>query len=333
VRQYVTRRYNRIINRAVADESSKRFLVTGKSQLKKIDIELEKLQEELAASHSNFSRSMNMFHGGQKTLFDRRFKARYADCDKLRIRIKDVRRRTSERYQPSHKLYEATIHALRKKKTDGLREKLANLCLEDTRQPVERDRRVTLAGEMALLKLDFVTLEDKLGISVALSRSATSTQDFQWPGGSPHLLVKPFLQTCASFISVCGTEALPKLAVEATLYHARLAQMYQSCRLLDEADMARAMEFVADAKKNLESASIMCEQPFQHAEKLREAVQETIQLLQRERYEAVSPEEVAAIKRAMVTGPTGLASHSGHWYNCVNGHPVRFLLRAVRSNN
>jgi hypothetical protein len=186
---------------------------------------------------------------------------------------------------------------------------------------------------MALLKLDFVTLEDKLGISVALSRSATSTQDFQWPGGSPHLLVKPFLQTCASFISVCGTEALPKLAVEATLYHARLAQMYQSCRLLDEADMARAMDFVADAKKNLESASIMCEQPFQHAEKLREAVQETIQLLQRERYEAVSPEEVAAIKRAMVTGPTGLASHSGHWYNCVNGHPVRFLLRAVRSNN
>lgn len=99
------------------------------------------------------------------------------------------------------------------------------MSLENTQQPVERDRRVTLAGEMALLKLDFITLEDKLGVLLTL-KSATSTQDFQWPGGSPHLLVKPFLKTCASFILSCGTEALPKLAVEATLYHARMAQLY-----------------------------------------------------------------------------------------------------------
>ncbi|EXV00312.1 UvrD/REP type DNA helicase [Metarhizium robertsii] len=179
VRQYVTRRYNRIINRAVADESSKRFLVTGKNKLKKVDIELEKLQEELAASHSDFSRSINMLHERRlKAIFENRVLARYTDCDKLRRKIKDLRRRTSERYQPSHKLYEATIYALRKKKSDGLSEKLANLSLENTQKPVERDRRVTLAGEMALLKLDFITLEDKLGVLLAL-KSATSTQDFQ----------------------------------------------------------------------------------------------------------------------------------------------------------
>ncbi|KAK2593468.1 hypothetical protein QQS21_008841 [Conoideocrella luteorostrata] len=341
VGQYVTRRYNRIINRAVADETSKRFLVTGKNELKNIDLELEKLQEKLAASHSDFSRFINMLHGHLKALFEKQVLARYADYDKLRRKIQDLRRRTSERYQPSHKLYEATILALRKKKLDGLSEQLANLSLESTRQPVERDRRVTLAVEMALLKLDFITLEDKLGISKALS-SVTSTQDFQWPGGSPHLLTKPFLKTCTSFISSCGTEALPKLAVEGTLYQARMAQMYQSCHSLDEADKARATDFIADAKKNLERASLLCEQPFQHANKLKEAVQETIRLLQRERYETVSPEEVAAIKRAMVTGPTGLATHSGHWYNCVNGHPVRIFTKhfylgveaawAVRSN-
>ena len=40
------------------------------------------------------------------------------------------------------------------------------------------------------------------------------------------------------------------------------------------------------------------------------------------RYEAVTPAEIAAIKKAMVTGPDGFATHSGRWYKCVNGHPV-----------
>ena len=324
VRQYATRRYNRIINRAVADRSSKRFLVTGKAELNKVDIELENLQEELAASHAEFLRPMNMFHERLQALFEKQVLVRYTDCDKLRSRIKDLRRKTSERYQPSHKLYEATIHALRRKTPDGLSEALADLSVENKWQPVERDRRVALAGEMALLKLDFITLEDKMGISLAL-RSATSTQAFKWPGGSPHLLVKAFLKNCTSLISSCDAAALPKLAVEATLYHARMAQMYQSCHSLVGADIARAIEFVADAKNNLERASLLCEQPFQHVEILKEAVRETIQLLQRERYETVSPEEVAAIKRAMLAGSSGLPTHSGHWYNCANGHPVRFV--------
>jgi len=38
-------------------------------------------------------------------------------------------------------------------------------------------------------------------------------------------------------------------------------------------------------------------------------------------YEKVTDEELAAIKLAMVSGPRGIATHSGHWYNCVNGHP------------
>ncbi|PMB72940.1 hypothetical protein BM221_000357 [Beauveria bassiana] len=40
--------------------------------------------------------------------------------------------------------------------------------------------------------------------------------------GSSLLRVDPFLKSCASFISSCHTETLPKLAVEATLYPARI---------------------------------------------------------------------------------------------------------------
>jgi hypothetical protein len=47
-----------------------------------------------------------------------------------------------------------------------------------------------------------------------------------------------------------------------------------------------------------------------------------MKLLGREWYEVVTPEELAVIKAAMVSGPRGIATHSGHWYNCANGHPV-----------
>ncbi|CRL28667.1 unnamed protein product [Penicillium camemberti] len=39
------------------------------------------------------------------------------------------------------------------------------------------------------------------------------------------------------------------------------------------------------------------------------------------RYEEVTPEELASIKIAMVGGRGGMATNSGHWYNCTNGHP------------
>lgn len=48
VKHYVTQRYNRVINRAVIDEMSKRFLDTGQEELRTLEeqiIDLEKEQE------------------------------------------------------------------------------------------------------------------------------------------------------------------------------------------------------------------------------------------------------------------------------------------------
>lgn len=313
VRQHATRRYNRIINRAVADESARRFLVAGKSELLALGRELDAVQEELAASPAEVLVAINT---------SRELQSRYESGQRLRRKVSSFCKRSSDRYQPSHKLYEATIHALRGQKPDDLCERVAGLTLTSPAQPVERDRRVALAGEMALVKLEFLTLEDMLALSRAIGQ-ATLAQPPKWPGGPPLLRITPFLQSCASLISSCRAEALPKMAVEATLYHARMAQLYQSSSSLGGTAKAKAAGFVEEAKTNLEEASVLCEQPFQHAEKLKRAVEDTIRLLQRERYEAVSPEELAAIKEAMVTGQSGLATHSGHWYNCANGHPVR----------
>lgn len=59
---------------------------------------------------------------------------------------------------------------------------------------------------------------------------------------------------------------------------------------------------------------------------LRDAVRATTRLYEGPRYEEVTPDELAAIKTAMVSGSGGIATHSGHWYNCRNGHPVSWPL-------
>jgi hypothetical protein len=53
----------------------------------------------------------------------------------------------------------------------------------------------------------------------------------------------------------------------------------------------------------LEKAVDLYKQPFQDAEQLDVAAEESLKLLGREWYEAVSSGEIAAIKQAMLSGP------------------------------
>ncbi|EGX94155.1 NFX1-type zinc finger-containing protein 1 [Cordyceps militaris CM01] len=319
VRQYATRRYNRIVNRAVADESAKRFLVAGKEKLKVINLKLEKLQEELIESHSGIMRIITLA-AGQRESLDQRLRIRYGKSLKLRREIQDFCKGSSDRYQPYHKLYEATIHKLRRTESDTLHGGFAALSLQSPPQRRERDCRVALAGEMADVKLGFIILEDMFDLLSAMKK-ANLSQAPKWPGGSPLRSAKLFLDSCASLITRCRADALPKLAVEAMLYHARMAHMYRFSPRLDDEGKANASGLLGEARENLETASRLCEQPFQDADTLKEAVRKTRRLLEADRYEAVSPEEIASIKKAMLSGRGGMATHSGHWYNCVNGHP------------
>jgi len=114
-------------------------------------------------------------------------------------------------------------------------------------------------------------------------------------------------------------------------------------------DSNKANDVVAEAKSILLDANELCQQKFQNSDVLGNAIEETLRLLGKEWYEEVTPEEVAAIKvsngltrfgnnstllytrnkqtdpisqAAMVSGSRGIATHSGHWWNCMNGHPV-----------
>jgi hypothetical protein len=325
VRQYATQRFNRAINRAVIDEMSKRFLVNGKRELQVIQQQVVQLDRSLEDSRKDIIKSLRP-PGALSTVkltpqkqveITGKLQNRYQQCIKVEKAVQNFRKKVADKHQPVQKLYEATIHAER----ESLDHMMGDLSLASSVPTVERDRRVTMSGHAAQLKVESISLIDRFSI-VQVLRSIPSGASIKISGGAPDQLVKPFFKSCKSFITACVAEGLPKLGVEACLYYATIAQSYRSFGSATDTDIGKMSEYVKTAQELLEKARELCSRPFQNADSLRAAVDASIRQLGKERYEEVTAEEVAAIKAAMLGGPKGIATHSGHWYNCQNGHPV-----------
>ena len=315
IMQYITQRYNRVINRAVMDEMSKRFLINGKNELQELEKEVEDLE-------SGFEKSKNDIKNSTEDVVSK-IRTRYHESKKLQRKIEDFLRSVADRHQPTHKLHEAIVHASSNSIIGGsgsLADALGSLSIHrDDIPPVERDRRVTFGGRILQIKADSIVLEDKFQMTKKL-RSSPSTENMKLPGGDPENLTQAFMKACAALMNDCVIEKLPKLAAEASIYFATNAHLYRSSGLSGE-DRKEATKYVDEAKELLKQAYKLCDQPFQNADQLRNCVEENIEILGREWYEDITAEELAEIKKAMVSGREGIATHSGHWYNCANGHP------------
>ncbi|EXJ78661.1 hypothetical protein A1O1_09062 [Capronia coronata CBS 617.96] len=160
VRQYVTQRYNRVINRAVIDEMSKRFLVNGKTELGRLEIQVGKLEKELETSrpditHPIESATEKALIGLAKSNTANRIKSRYVTALSLNRKINSFLQQVADRHQPAHKLHEATIHASRASRSkSNLEEAPASLRIDPAAIPVERDRRITLGGRTLQIEVD-----------------------------------------------------------------------------------------------------------------------------------------------------------------------------------
>ena len=325
IRQYATQRYNRLINRAVIDEMSKRFVVTGQRDLHDIEGKLNKVETELENTCSDVTKAnaVSLWIGSPNQPIEditRKLRTRYQASAQLRADVVELQRSAAERHQPAHKLHEATVHAMQ---LDApLRSALANLKLEDAALMGERDHRITLGAKMMEIRIDCITMEDKFRVlSDVRAKYGDSASSVTFPGSSPLILAELFFKSCTDFITRCREKALPKLAVEASLFFARISRLFETCRSSDPKKGEMATKHSETAKNLLEEAVKLCDQGFRDADTLLEAANESLKLLQKS-YEEVTADELEAIKRAMVSGPKGLATHSGHWYNCVNGHPV-----------
>ncbi|ESZ93857.1 hypothetical protein SBOR_5754 [Sclerotinia borealis F-4128] len=323
LRQYATLRYNRVINRAVIDEMSKRFLVSGQVELRELDNRILKLEQEFEISAPELILAAEGKWGEIKTtewLKELNDKSR-----QLEGTVKKFCERVKDKHQPATKLHDAMVTSVRQR---SLEDALGRLLITEPVRTSPRDRRIAYAGTGAMLRvqtdtreLRYLTIADKFPIARKLR---AHNLPIKIPGGPPDQLAKPFFRSCLSYIALCRDESLPRLAVEGILYYAKIALLnysYTHSAPGSDSESKKSSSQIEKAKALLDEAKGFCGQGFQNANSLLTAVEELTKLLGREWYEEVTKEELDAIKKAMVSGSGGIATHSGHWYECERGHP------------
>ncbi|EGO55979.1 hypothetical protein NEUTE1DRAFT_68071 [Neurospora tetrasperma FGSC 2508] len=312
IRQFATKRYNRVINRAVMDETSKRFLTSGRQQLAKLEKRLQDLEMTL-------ERNREAFKTGPK----RDLKKRWEASSNLSQEAKRLSRDMSLEHQPAKKLLDAVLtFQLRQRAAGSLEQAMDSLNIDDsapaslpTSATPTYDQQITLGAEMVYIKAEEVVLQDAFNLSQDLRDAALDV-----------------LKSCKHVVTAASAAKLPRLVIAASLSYGRIVQLHERSRRkhvnaahdeingTDQLKEEEEEDRVDTAKKLLGDALVLCDN-IPNTESEREAIEGTLRLFTTEWYEEVTPEELAAIKTAMVSGSGGIATHSGHWYNCANGHP------------
>ncbi|KAJ5154999.1 uncharacterized protein N7500_010438 [Penicillium coprophilum] len=311
IRQFVTKRYNRAVNRAVMDETYKRFLAKGRKDLANLESRLNDIEHKLNSK------------GAVVSPVDAAGKLEAIDKEALRLG-----RTMQAENQPMKRLMDA-ITASQKLEQDEIaslsaRMEATNLATQ------EPDSQITLGARLIQMK------SQELAIShlfrVAESRKNPLEVRPSVTKASP--MLTSMLANCQDLITQAHERSLYRIVITATISLAKIAQLDAWHRRTHPAKTTSGLnpkEVSANSEKLenrtetirdlLATALRLCD-GLGNCPELQEQVQEMTRLYEGPRYETVTLEELESIKTAMVSGRKGIATHSGHWYNCVNGHPV-----------
>lgn len=320
IRQFATKRYGRVVNQAVIDETSNKFHIEGLRKLAELETQLQAV--------------VDVFQG-DRTGDERSVRTRDAEANNLRRAIDGFCQKVSVGQQPTKKLFDAAHLAFRRRQVADIESMLEGLSLDGPDSgallpaPI-LDRQIILSGQHLKVRLQNVILGHQF---LKASRQTAPSVD---SGLSESLLKNlfkravAFLKDCQAFIDESRTENLPRLAVHGIVAFARVAKCLESARSrLSTAKVASVTSVIAThidtARELLKEAECLCGIPFPGSEEVRAEMAQIIRLYERERYEDVTAEEIASIKKAMVGGPGGFATNTGHWYKCQNGHSVSCL--------
>ncbi|KAK7961772.1 P-loop containing nucleoside triphosphate hydrolase protein [Apiospora aurea] len=299
IRQFATQRYNRIINMAVMDETSKKFQMKGEAKLKKLEEATDAVETTLEASGADLVKqrpdsNVVAFKVAGALLS---YHSRYGRCTELRKEIQGFCKEASNEQQPAKKLADAIVHSKKLRRSQvstSLDEDMEKLHLGDTVLSAPAfNQQITLGARMAQLRIDDVILRDQLRLVGAGLSGGTV-----WPKGrDPTHLARLFLRESDSFIDDCQASRLPRLAVQASIAFARIVGYLGNHPNHPE---RTGNDIVEKTGKRLDGAAQMCEAGFEGAAELLIAVKSLQRLFEKERYEIVTPDELASIKAAML---------------------------------
>jgi hypothetical protein len=319
IRQFVTKRYNRVINRAVMDETSKRFLTKGRTDLEGIERRLEAVEGLLDSTVASCLKE------NPKS----QLRERYVACNRVGAEALILSEKMKTENQPARRLIDA-ISIYQKSAGDEIEALSAGMKAMNvaTQQP---DNQISLRARLIYIKAQEVMFNDVCRLLHPTQKAKITPER-----GLTKLLsaVTKALRACRDLITQAHERSLSRIAIMATISFAKMAQMVAWYHRThpgqtsidankDEKDVSleRLEGRTGITHKLLASALELCNK-LGNCTELEETVQEMARLYEGPRYETVTLEELQSIKTAMVSGRGGIATHSGHWYNCENGHPV-----------
>lgn len=310
IKQFVARRYGRLINEAVVEAMTRRYLSYGINALADFHTEITAVGDQFAKSNATWERRVQQLRGD--SVFDPLFQERYKAALKLNTKIQKFILKSGNANQPAYKINQAIVLASRKARRESLGEHLASLSIQDLDIPPRPVLTLTLGGRLAQLIIQCLILEDKLSLAIMFEGKLTKPVD-------------EFFGKCTIFIPECFNNDQPKLAIEATINMARLAGAYSASNRATT-DIDGMLRHSASATKHLLDAQKRCIEMHDAIKilgNLPEQLERWIKILPR--YNEITPAELQSVQNAMLIGRDGLATHSGHWYQCSSGHRVSHI--------
>ncbi|KAK5991678.1 NFX1-type zinc finger-containing-like protein [Cladobotryum mycophilum] len=298
IRQFVAKRYNRVINRAVMDETCKRFLVSGRSSLDELENRLRELDTKLDATRSASARV---------ALNHDLLSLRHLGCTKLQMEALVLGNRMNADHQPAKKLIDAIFlsQSSSDNELDHLVQRMDGLKL----LVPAPDAQLTLRARLIQIRAAEVMLRDHFALWKVDKRILASL-----PRDKFSNLAGKFLKDCRDLITQAKEANLSRVVIAATLAFAKLSHLeawyYRNQPEFTDGDATqfskgRTIASVAsqsDTVRSLLAEALDFYGELENGDELRDAVQEMLRLSEGPRYEEVTPEELASIKIAMVSG-------------------------------
>lgn len=224
IRQFATRRYNRVINRAVMDETTNRFIAKGRDDLEALERRLKGIEDTLDSTRPALT--------GTLRATSKQTQNRYIEAKVLNGDASTLRAAMDVAHQPSKKLLDAiTVRARSAANPAGdpnasadldlLAERTSRLSLTQN-DPSGFDKRVTLGAWLVSIKVQEVVLRDRIGLMASRNYSLPLPPS-PW-GSSPQKHGTSFLESCEALIAQSREASLFRIMIAAILAFAKVSQ-------------------------------------------------------------------------------------------------------------
>jgi hypothetical protein len=313
LQQYSAHRYNRIINRAVIDEMTKRFTTSTEAERQRLQGDVEALARDLAASRETLLVEIASVSASsaQPDSTTNILRLRGYKTLGLQKKINSFLTKFAEEQQPARKLYDAT-----RKIAEMAAGNLQNAAAREYAIPaLPADSLASTHGKFLHLQFQFVQLTDQLLCLQQVRKASNSSAS-----NDIYTRMDSFSKDFQSLIDACQQKHLLRLEAESRLCFAKLVYLGRASGVFDNPGFQSRVD---TAKDVIVEGVALCDKGFEGADELKKALEEVDEKLKGEFYGEVTGEEFAVI----VTAPKeDLRGTTRHWYNCQNGHPVSVTL-------